>query len=106
MVCKAEVELQCFCIYNDTKPTHAPKVLYFRCRFCYLSGLFHSISYFETKYEIAFLRCSCELSNIERKQIIRKHESASEIASNGKRREKYSSMDAEEEQEVILNTCI
>ena len=28
---------------------------------------------FETNYEVAFLRCLRELSNIERKQIIRKH---------------------------------
>ena len=41
-------------------------------------GLFCSIiqskfNCFETNNEVAFLRCLCELSNIERKQIIRKH---------------------------------
>ena len=49
---------------------------------------------FETKYEVAFLRCLSELSNIERKKMIRKHRSTSEIATTGrKRRETYSSMD-------------
>ena len=44
---------------------------------------------FETKYEVAFLtRCLCELSNIERKQIIRKHKSTSEIAANCKKEER------------------
>ena len=51
---------------------------------------------FEAKHEVAFLRCLCERSNIERKQIIRKHKSTSEIAATGrKRREIYSSMDPE-----------
>ena len=40
---------------------------------------------FETNYEVAFLRCLCELSNIERKQIIRKPKSTSEIAANWKK---------------------
>ena len=44
---------------------------------------------FETKYEVAFLRCLCELSNIERKQIIRKHISTSEIAANWKKEERH-----------------
>ena len=44
---------------------------------------------FETKYEVAFLRCLCELSNIERKQIIRKHKSTSEIAANWKKEERH-----------------
>ena len=43
---------------------------------------------FETKYEVAFLRCLCELSNIERKQIIKKHKSTSEIAANWKKEER------------------
>ena len=45
---------------------------------------------FETNYEVAFLRCLpvCELSNIERKQIIRKHKSTSEIAANWKKEER------------------
>ena len=43
---------------------------------------------FETKYEVAFLRCLCELSNIERKQIIRKHKPTSEIAANWKKEER------------------
>ena len=43
---------------------------------------------FETNYEVAFLRCLCELSNIERKQIIRKHKSNSEIAANWKKEER------------------
>ena len=45
----------------------------------------------ETNYEVAFLtcRCLCELSNIERKQIIRKHKlSTSEIAANWKKEER------------------
>ena len=51
---------------------------------------------FGTKYEVAFLRCLCELSNIGWKQIIRKHKSTSEIAATGrKRREIYSPMDPE-----------
>ena len=33
-------------------------------------------NHIDTKYEIAFLRCSCELSNDERKQKIIKHKSA------------------------------
>ena len=43
---------------------------------------------FETNYEVAFLRCLCELSNIERKQMIRKHKSTSEIAANWKKEER------------------
>ena len=43
---------------------------------------------FETKYEAAFLRCLCELSNTERKQIIRKHKSTSEIVANWKKEER------------------
>ena len=44
---------------------------------------------FETNYQVAFLRCLCELSNIERTQIIRKHiKSTSEIAANWKKEER------------------
>ena len=43
---------------------------------------------FETKYEVAFLRCLCELSNIERKEITRKHKSTPEIAANWKKEER------------------
>ena len=44
---------------------------------------------FETNYEVAFLRCLCELSNIERKQIIiTKHKPTSEIAANWKKEER------------------
>ena len=95
-------------VYNDTKPTHAPKVF---SDVDSVIGLVYSIiqskfNSFETKYEIAFLRCSCELTNIERKQIIRKHKSTSEIASTGKRRrDKYSLMDAEEKQKLLLNNA-
>ena len=43
---------------------------------------------FETKYEVAFLRCLCELSNIERKEITRKHKSTPEVAANWKKEER------------------
>ena len=57
---------------------------------------------FERKYEVAFLRCLGELSNIGRKQIIRKHKSTSEIAATGrKRREIYSRMDPEKNKNFI-----
>lgn len=78
-------------VYNDTKPTQVPKVF---SEVDSVIDLLCSIiqskfNIFETfqKFEIAFLRWSCELSNIERNQMIRKHKSASEIASTGKRRE-------------------
>ena len=94
-----------FFVYNDTKPTHVPKVFSdvdsvvdLVC--CVIQSKFNV---FETKFDIVFLKCSCELSNIKRKQIIRKHKSASEIASTGKRREKYSLMDTQEKQELLLN---
>ena len=51
---------------------------------------------FETKYEVAFLRCLGELSNIGRKQILRKHTSTSEIAATGRKKtEIYIPMDPE-----------
>ena len=78
--------------YNDTgtNPTHVPQVFSDLDSvidvFCALvQSRFNRI---DTKYEIAFLRCSCELSNDERKQIIRKHKCAAEKASIVKRRRK------------------
>ena len=94
-------------VYNDTKPTQGPKVFSdVDSVIDLLCSIIQSkFNIFETKFEIAFLRCSCELSNIERKEIIRKLKSASEITSTGKRREKYSSMDTEEKQELLLNNA-
>ena len=95
-------------VYNDTKATQVPKVF---SDVDFVIDLLCSIiqskfNILETKFEIAFLRCSCELSNIERKQLIRKHKSASEITSTGKRRrEKYSSMDTEEKQQLLFNNA-
>ena len=93
--------------YNDTKPTNVPQVFSdvesVIDLFCAITqSRFNCV---ETKYEIAFLRCSCEMSNTERKQlIIRKHKSAAENASVQKRRrEKYSSMDPEKKQKILSN---
>ena len=92
--------------YDDTKPAHVPQVFsdiesvidlfcdIVQCKF----------NCVEIKYEIAFFRCLCELSNNERKQIIRKHKSAAENASIQKRRrEKYSSMNPEKKQKILSN---
>ena len=92
--------------YDDTKPAHVPQVfsdiesvidlfcVIVQCKF----------NCVEIKYEIAFFRCLCELSNNERKQIIRKHKSAAENASIQKRRrEKYSSMNPEKKQKILSN---
>ena len=94
-------------VYNDTKPTQVPKVF---SEVDSVIGLLCSViqsnfNIFETcqKFEIAFLRWSCELSNIERNPMIRKHKSASEIASTGKRREKYSSVGTKEKQLLLYN---
>ena len=76
-------------VYNDSEPKNVTKVF---SNVDSVIDLFCSIiqskfNCFETNYEVAFLRCLCELSNIERKQIIRKHKSTSEIAPNWKKEE-------------------
>ena len=60
-------------VYNGSEPKNVTKVF---SNVDSVIDLFCSIiqrkfNCFETKYEVAFLRCLCELSNIERKQIIR-----------------------------------
>ena len=71
-------------VYNGSEPKHVAKVfsnvdsvIHLFCSF--IQSKFNC---FETNYKVAFLRCLCELSNIERKQIIRKHKSNSEIAAS------------------------
>ena len=83
---------------NGSGPKNAPKVFSdvdsVIDLFC--SNIQSKFNCFETKYEVAFLTCLCELSNTERKQMIRNHKSTSEIpATVRKRREIYSSMDPE-----------
>ena len=78
-------------VYNGSAPKNETKV--FSKYVDSVIDLFCSIiqskfNCFETNYEVAFLRCLCELSNIERKQIIRKHKSTSEIAANWKKEER------------------
>ena len=74
-------------VYNGSEPKNVTKVF---SNVDSVIDLFCSIiqskfNCFETNYEVAFLRCLCELSNIERKQIIKKHKSTSEIAANWKK---------------------
>ena len=77
-------------VYNGSEPKNVTKVF---SNVDSVIDLFCSIiqskfNCFETNYEVAFLRCLCELSNIERKQIIRKHKSTSETAANWKKEER------------------
>ena len=64
-------------VYNGSEPKNVTKVFSIVDSvidlFC--SIIQSKFNCFEMKYEVAFLRCLCELSNIERKQIIRKHKS-------------------------------
>ena len=78
-------------VYNGSEPKNVTEV--FSNVDSVVIDLFCSIiqskfNCFETNYEVAFLRCLCELSNIERKQIIRKHKSTSEVAANWKKEER------------------
>ena len=77
-------------VYNGSEPRNVAKVfsnvdsvIDFFC-----SIIQSKFNCFETNYKVAFLRCLCELSNIERKEIIRKHKSTSEIAANWKKEER------------------
>ena len=77
-------------VYNGSEPKNVTKVF---SNVHSVIDLFCSIiqgkfNCFETNYEVAFLRCLCELSNIERKQI-RKDKSTSEIAANWKKEERH-----------------
>ena len=79
-------------VYNGSEPKNVAKVF---SNVDSVIDLFCSIiqskfNCFETNYtcKVAFLRCLCELSNKERKQIIRKHKSTSEIAANWKKEER------------------
>ena len=90
MVCKAKDELPRFCIQYGSEPKNVTKVF---SNVDSVIDLFCSViqskfNCFGTKNEVAFLRCLCELSNIERKQIISKHKSTSEIAANWKKEER------------------
>ena len=92
--------------YNGPELTNVPKVFSdvdsVIDLFC--SIIENKFNCFETKYEVAFLRCLCEVSNIERKQIIRNHKSTSEIAATARKvRETYSSMDPEKKKELLSN---
>ena len=94
--------------YDDTKPTHVLQVFSdiesVIDPFCAIVQ--SKLNCVETKYELAFLRCSCELSNTERKQKTRKHKSAAENASiQERRREKYRSMGPEKRQKLISNNA-
>ena len=78
-------------VYNGSEPKNVTEVF---SNVDSVIDLFCSIiqskfNCFETNYKVAFLRCLCELSNIERKQII-KHtcKSTSEIAANWKKEER------------------
>ena len=60
---------------------------------------------FELNYQILFLSCSCELSDKERKQVVRKYKSSSAKASIRKRRrDNYHSIDPEQK-EQLLSKC-
>ena len=77
-------------VYNDSEQKNVTKVF---SNVDSVIDLFCSITQskfncFETNCEVAFLRCLCELSNTERKQIIRKHKSTSEIAATWKKEER------------------
>ena len=90
MVCKAKDELPTFLYTMILNQKNVTKVF---SNVDSVIDLFCSIiqskfNCFETNYEVAFLRCLCELSNIERKQIMRKHKSTSEIAANWKKEER------------------
>ena len=104
MACKAKDELPFFLYTMVLKQKNVPKVF---SDVDSVIDLFCSIiqskcNCFETKYDVAFLRCLGELSNIGRKQIIRKHKSTSEIAATErKRREIYSRMDPEKNKNFI-----
>ena len=59
-------------LYNGSEPKNVTKVF---SNVDSVIDLFCSViqskfNCFETNYEVAFLRCLCELSNIERKQIL------------------------------------
>ena len=57
---------------------------------------------FELNYQILFLSCSCELSDKERKQVVRKHRSSAAKASIAKRRrDNYHSMDQEQKNQML-----
>ena len=78
------------CVYNGSDPKNLTKVF---SNVDSVIDLFCSIiqskfNCFETNYEVAFVRCLCELSNIERKQKIRKHKYTSEISANWKKEER------------------
>ena len=79
-------------VYNGSEPKNVTKVF---SNVDSVIDLFFSIiqskfNCFETNYEVAFLRCLCELSNIERKQI----NLLQKLQQTGrKRREIYSPMD-------------
>ena len=79
-------------VYNGSEPKNVTKVFSnvdsVIDLFCSITQSKFTGNCFETNYEVAFLRCLCELLNIERKQIIRKHKSTSEIAANWKKEER------------------
>ena len=76
-------------VYNGSEPKNVTKVFSNVDSVDLICSIIQSkFNCFETKYEVAFLRCLCELSNIERKQIIWKHKSISEIAANWKKEER------------------
>ena len=77
-------------VYNGSEPKKCNKSI---SNVDSVIDLFFSIiqskfNRFETNYEVAFLRCLCELSNIERKQTIRQHKSTYENAANWKKEER------------------
>ena len=88
---RARQKLSYVFAYDDVKPTCVPQVFsdvdavielfcaIVESKFIVLKQL---------KYEIVFLKCSCELSTKEKKQILRKHKSAAEKASIAKRKKR------------------
>ena len=82
-------------VYNSSEPKNVAKVFSnvdsVINLFCYI--IQSKFNCFETNYEVAFLRCLCELSNIERKQIIYLLQKLQQTGR--RRREIYISMDPE-----------
>ena len=77
-------------VYNGSEPKNVTKLFsnVDSVIDLYCSIIQSKFNCFETNHEVAFLRCLCELSNVERKQIIRKQKSTSEIAANWKKEER------------------